>query len=255
MALAICIFCYYFTNDSNEIMKRQIDKKILFQILLAIIVCVLITITSGCRTGGVKLNPNSAGKVLQSKSPKQINEETKARREESQKFAQAKAQPTKPLDVKSSKTQPTPPTPTPPVEIKVKPNEIKAAGSATQVSPTVSPSTNINLPPAKVTGRLETISLTVLPESKGDANNGVIVTNQKSVNEMNWIQLFSLFMILFTGALILWVAYDIIKDIFNMKKQGTPMRDHLQGLKKPAKSTRASRKKAAVKKRPLKKKG
>ena len=52
-------------------MKQQIDKKLLFQILLAIAVCVLITIASGCRTGGVKLNPNSAGKIIQPKSPKQ----------------------------------------------------------------------------------------------------------------------------------------------------------------------------------------
>ena len=234
-------------------MKRQIDKKLLFQILLAIAVCVLITIAGGCRTGGVKLNPNSAGKIIQPKSPEQINKEVKAKKEEAEKFENAKPQPTKPLDLESNKPRPTPLNPAGPVEIKVEPSKIKPTGSTTQITPTISPTTNVNLPPAKVTGTLETVLLPVLPESKGDTNNGVIVTSQESVNKINWIQLFSLFMLLFTGALILWVAYDIIKDIFNMRKQGTPMRDHLESLKKPAKGTRASRKKAVAKKPATKK--
>ena len=80
-------------------MKRQIDKKLLFQILLAIAVCVLITIASGCRTGGVKLNPNSAGKIIQPKSPEQINKEVKAKREEAKKFENAKPQTIEPAKI------------------------------------------------------------------------------------------------------------------------------------------------------------
>jgi hypothetical protein len=236
-------------------MKRQIDKKLLFQILLAIAVCVLITIASGCRTGGVKLNPNSAGKIIQPKSPEQINKEVKAKREEAKKFENAKPQTIEPAKIKPVRTQPhsEPYKPTP-IEVEIKPTKVKPAGSATQIEPTVSSTADTSLPlTVETTEESETILLPILPESKGDRDSGVIVNNQESVNKINWLHLFSLFMILFTGALILWVAYDIIKDIFNMRKQGTPMRDHLESLKKPAKGTRAARKKAVAKKPAVKK--
>jgi hypothetical protein len=59
---------------------------------------------------------------------------------------------------------------------------------------------------------------------------------------------------LLLGAIGFWVVYDIIKDSIKIKKQGTPIKDHLKNLKKPAKGTRASRKKATTKKKTTRKK-
>ena len=70
----------------------------------------------------------------------------------------------------------------------------------------------------------------------------------------NWVNLFSLFVMLLVVVIALWVLYDIIKDSTQMKKQGSPIKDHLKNLKKPAKGTRASRKKATSKKKATRKK-
>ena len=73
----------------------------------------------------------------------------------------------------------------------------------------------------------------------------------------NWLSLFTFYITCFLGLIILWVIYDIIKDAIEMKKQGSPMKKHLENLKKPAKGTRAARKptkKKSTKKKSTKKK-
>jgi len=233
-------------------MKRQIDKKLLFQILLAIAVCVLITIASGCRTGGVKLNPNSAGKIIQPKSPKQINEETKAKREESPKFKPLAPIPIIPparTHTNAAKSNPVIPEPQS-AKAETKPNTIKPSIPETEFKPSVT--TEFNLPPVKISEGSTTVLIPILPESKGTNDSGKIIANEKTSPQMNWLQLFSLFMILFTGALILWIVYDLIKDSLTMKRQGTPIKDHLKNLKKPAKATRGSRKQSVAKGKPKK---
>ena len=71
---------------------------------------------------------------------------------------------------------------------------------------------------------------------------------------VNWVQLWSFYLLCFLGLVILWVIYDIIKDAVRMRKQGTPMKEHLENLKKPAKGTRKSRKKATTRKKAASKK-
>lgn len=230
-------------------MKDDIPR--LFPLWLILLI-VLLFATCGCRTGGVKLNPNSAGKIIKPKSPEQINKEAKATKEEAKKLEQAKLQPTKPVKLEPVKPRPATPTPTS-VKAEIKPSDAKASNPKVEFKPTITDATS--LPPLKVDSKSTTALIPILPESKGTNWCGTIVTCEEAPAKTNWLHLFSLFMILFTGALILWVAYDVIKDIFNMRKQGTPMKDHLDNLKKPAKGTRASRKKATAKKRPKKKKG
>jgi len=231
---------------------KDIPRFIPIWLLPLILLIILISITQcGCRTGGIKLNPNSAGKIIKPKSHEQINKEVKAKREEAERLEQAKPQPIKPVKIEPVKSRPVTPAPAS-AKAEIKPADAKASNPKTKFRPTV---TDVaNLQPTEVDSKSTTVLIPILPESKGIDNSGKIIINEKAPVEMNWLHLFSLFMILFTGALILWVAYDIIKDIFNMKKQGTPMKDHLDNLKKPAKGTKTSRKKAVSKKKVAKKK-
>ena len=107
----------------------------LFPLVLFVLIC---STQCGCKTGGVKLNPNSAGKIIKPKSPEQINKEAKAKREESQKFEQAKSPELKPVKIESVKTQPIAPKGEP-IEIKTdnKSPLPKAAGAKTKLSPTI----------------------------------------------------------------------------------------------------------------------
>ena len=82
-------------------------------------------------------------------------------------------------------------------------------------------------------------------DNKGTALE--IKTTEKQEN-FNWLNLLSFYLICLLGLVILWVIYDIIKDSIQMKKQGTPIKDHLKNLKKPAKGTRSARKAATKKK-------
>jgi len=223
----------------------------LFPLWLILLVIALF-VTCGCRTGGVKLNPNSAGKIIKPKSHEQINKEVKAKREEAKRLEQAKLQPIKPVKIEPAKIRPAPSTPAS-AKAEIKPSDVKASNPKVEFKPTVTGASSL---PVEVDTKSTTILLPILPESKGVDNSGEIVINKEAPARTNWLHLFTLFMILFTGALMLWVAYDVIKDIFDIKKRGTPMKDHLDNLKKPAKGTRASRRKAtAKKKRPPKKKG
>ncbi len=225
-------------------MKPDIPRLIPIWFLPAVLLVIVLLIQCGCKTGGVKLNPNSAGKIIQPKSPEQINKEVKAKREEAKKFEQAKPQPTKPAKIEPARTQPIPHASTP-AKAETKPNTVKPSIPETEFKPSVT--TEANLPPVKTNEGSTTVLIPILPESKGTNDSGKIIANEKTSTQMNWLQLFSLFMILFTGALILWVIYDLIKDSLMMKKQGTPIKDHLKDLKKPAKATKGARKRALKK--------
>jgi len=207
----------------------------------------------GCRTGGTWINPGSAGTIIKGKTPEQMNEEAAARRfQNAQPVQSPQVVPpparSKPKDTSAQSIEPTDVVETP-----------AAAGEVTPFSPTVS-AAPAKLPPAKIE--------TKLPPKLIEGDGGcVIVTDDPVIAgpcevapeedkavATNWVNLFSLFVLLLLGAIGLWVLYDIIKDSIQMKKQGTPIKDHLKNLKKPAKGTRASRKKATTKKKPTEKK-
>ena len=231
-----------------------------------ILLFVMLFATCGCRTGGTWINPGSAGTIITGKTPEQMNEEAKARREESEKFqnAQPVQSPqvilpparSKPKDTSAQSVEANP--------VVVNP---KPAGKKEPFTPTVS-TAPIKLPPEK-------LPPVKLPPAKTEAElpsriveGGCVITaddpqiagpceaapGEGKAVATNWVNLFSLFAILLIGAIGFWVVYDMIRDSIQMKKQGMPIKDHLKNLKKPAKGTRASRKKATTKKKTTRKK-
>jgi hypothetical protein len=259
-------------------MKNDIPR--LFPLWFILMLTLLFVMCSGCRTGGTRLNPNSAGTIIRTSD------------------VRPNFEPLPPVPIAPPVPVPIAPPVSTPVVITnaVKSNPIapelksakanpvtsnpESAGlSATPFEPTISPSPILlpeletKLPPRK----------TKLPTKIVEGDGGCVVITDNNGSEgkpegwcgtenpqvagpceaapeesqstpINSVNLFSLFVMLLLGAIGFWVIYDIIKDSIQMKKQGTPIKDHLKGLKKPAKGTRASRKKATNKKKPAKKK-
>ena len=249
-------------------MKRQIDKKLLFQILLAIAVCVLITIASGCRTGGTRLNPNSAWTIIRTSD------------------GRPNFQPLPPVPI-------APPISTPvvitntvrsnPVQIEPKSAEANPVTSNPEpagqelksFTPTVSENQTLPARLPQMEEKVKSPPTLVIEES--NENSVVVNAGELTKKSDDWcgtpqvnsgspktgvngnqpatdnlVNLLTLFIMPLLAAIGFWVLYGIIKDYIQMKKQGTPIKDHLDNLKKPAKGTRESRQKAI--KKPAKKK-
>jgi len=221
--------------------------------LLTLLLLTFSFIQYGCRTGGTWINPGSAGTIIKGKTPEQMNEEAAARRFQN-------AQPVQSPQIIFPPARSTPKDTT--VQ-SVEPTDVveapAAAGEMTPFAPTVS-ATPAKLPPVKIEPKLPPkliegdggcVIVTDNPEVAGPYE---VAPEESEATHVNWVNLFSLFVIFLLGAIGFWVLYDIIKDSIQMKKQGTPIKDHLEDLKKPAKGTRASRKKATTKKKSTKKK-
>ena len=217
--------------------------------LWLILFIVIIFAMCGCRTGGTRLNPNSAGTIIRTSDVRPN-------------FTPLPPVPIAPpvsnpiVLTNAVRSTPVLPEPSPakanPVIITPEP-----AGEATPFEPTVS-STQPTLP------ELETTKLPLPSKKAGDG--GCIIAGdiagpceaapeeEEGSLSTNWVGLFSFFMMCLLGAIGLWVIYDLITDSIQMRKKGTPIKDHLKGLKKPAKGTGASRKKATNKKKATRKK-
>ena len=237
-------------------MKDDIPR--LFPLWLILLLVILFTMC-GCRTGGTWVNPGSAGTIITGKTPEQMNEEAKARREESEKFQNAQPAKSPQITLPPARSKPAP-TVSQGVEATNVAETPEAAGKTTTLAPTISP-TPVKLPPVKT----KLPPKLVESDTKSDIESIIIVNSDELIGvpkdtengqstPINWVNLFSLFVMLLLGAIGLWVVYDIIKDSTQMKKQGSPIKDHLKNLKKPAKGTRASRKKATTKKKTTRKK-
>lgn len=219
--------------------------------LFLVVMYWLITCSTGCRTGGTWVNPKSAGTVIVPKSPEQLNKEAQAKREESEKFTQAQPEPLKPAKPQSARSTPKP-TNTGNVEAEeANPTPLVPTAPTESFSPSVTTidSTKVNVRPLPEKGDAIAIDLSGdVTESEGEKGQGGTT--------VNWLELWSFYLLCFLGLVILWMIYDVIKDAARMKKQGSPIKDHLENLKKPAKGTRKSRKKATKKKKasPRKKK-
>jgi hypothetical protein len=224
----------------------------------------------GCRTGGSWINPGSAGTIIKGKTPEQMNREAEAKRFQN-------AQPVQSPQVIFPPARGKPIVPAPQsVEATNVAGTPEAAGEATPFKPTIS-TEPVKLPPLVKLPPIETKLPTKIVEGGCVVvtdNNGATgkpdgwrcgtedpeiagpceVAPEEQSNSINWVNLFSLFTMLLLGAIGFWVVYDIIKDSIKIKKQGTPIKDHLKNLKKPAKGTRASRKKATTKKKTTRKK-
>jgi hypothetical protein len=252
-------------KQKSKCSSNKVNKTLLLQLFVVIGVGMLITCASGCKTGGKRLNPNSAGTIIRTSDPR------------------SNFQPLPPIPITPPKSTPAttsdavrsrPVLPEPksaeanPVVITPEP-----AGETEPFTPTIS-TPPVKLPPVKLPPvklppvKLPPIKAEVkLPAKliKGDSGSVVITDDDGAAGKdpqiagsheaapvkestNNWLGLFSFYIICLLGLIILWVVYDIIKDAIQMKKQGSPINDHLENLKKPAKGTRKSRKKAITRK-------
>ncbi len=227
-----------------------------------------ILVQCGCRTGGTRLNPNSAGTIIRSSD------------------IRPNFQPLPPVPITPPRSTPTVTsnavrsTPTLPEPQSVKANPVvvnpKPAGELEPFTPTISPTPAklppVKLPPVKLPPvKLPPVKAEVKSSAKLIEGDGgcVVITDDEAAGKgpqiagpceaapvkestSNWLSLFVFYVACFLGLIILWVIYDIVKDAIEMKKQGSPMKKHLENLKKPAKGTRAARK--TIKKKPTKKK-
>jgi hypothetical protein len=259
------------TEDKKMKFKRKakdgsnkVNTPLLLQLILIIAVFALITCASGCRTGGKWVNPKSAGKIIRTSD------------------VQPNFQPLPPVPIVPPVSSPVMTTnavrsnPVTPKLESAKANPVtsspKPAGEITpSFEPTVNP-TPIKLPqpetklPAKiVAGDGGCVVITddngsvVKPDGWCGTEGPKIAgpceaTPEEKQSGVNWLSLVSFYLVCLLGLIILWVIYDVIKDAIQMKKQGSPIKDHLENLKKPAKGTRGSRKRATDKKKTTKKK-
>ena len=223
--------------------------------LWLILMLLILFVMCSCRTGGSWINPGSAGTIIEGKTPEQMNEEARAKRFQNAHLPAQSPQsippPTrsKPKDTTAQSVEPTEVVETP-----------SAAGEVTPFEPTVS-TEPAKLPPVKIKTKLPpkiieggcviTTDCGYDPEIAGPCE---AAPEEDKTAATNWVNLFSLFVMLLLAVIGFWVVYDIIKDSIKMKKQGAPIKDHLENLKKPAKGTRASRKKATSKKKTTRKK-
>jgi hypothetical protein len=229
--------------------------------LLALLLSAFSFMQYGCRTGGTWINPGSSGSIIKGKTPAQMNEETAARREESETFQNAQPVPSPQVLLPPARSKPKDTT-AQSVEANPVVVDPEPAGELEPFTPTISPipaklpPVETKLSPKKIEGDggcvrpSTTDDKTTTPEIAGPYETA---PKEGSVHRSK-VELFSVFVMLLLGAIGFWVVYDIIKDSINMKKQGAPIKDHLKNLKKPAKGTRASRKKATVKKKSTKNK-
>jgi hypothetical protein len=226
----------------------------------------------GCRTGGTRLNPNSAGTVIIPQTPQEINERNNEAIElpPFEPLAPIPIVPPARKHTNAARSNPVIPEPQSAKANPVASNP-KASGASTSFSPTVSTNLLTKLPPAKakklppkiIEGDGGCVVITDNPKNPQTNNKAATETNgfllcdpmekpKEKQAGTNWLSLFTFYITCFLGLIILWVIYDIIKDAIEMKKQGSPMKKHLENLKKPAKGTRAARK--PTKKKPTKKK-
>ena len=229
---------------------------------LPVIVLIMLLLLGqcGCKTGGRTLNPNSAGKIIRTSD------------------VRPNFQPLPPIPIVPPVSDPVVITnavksnPVTPEPQSAKANPVvsnpKPAGESKSFSPTVS-TIPAKLPPVKTeklppkiiegdggcvvisdnNGKPEGWCGTKDPKIAGPCE----VAPKEKQSNVNWLSLLSFYVVCLLGLVILWVIYDIIKDSIQMKKQGSPMKDHLNNLKKPAKGTRGARK-TATKKKTTKKK-
>jgi len=231
-------------------MKEPYPRVFPIWLLPLLVLIGFILIQCGCKTGGTRLNPNSAGTIIR----------TNDVRPNFQPLPPAPTAP--PRSTPIAIPNPARSAPTLPESQSVKANPVvvnpKSAGELEPFAPTVSavptklPPAETKLPPKIIAGDggyvrpLPTDNNTTTPEIAGPRE--AAPEEEKSLSA-NWVGLFSFFMMCLLGTIGLWVVRDTIADSIQMGKQGTPIKDHLENLKKPAKGTKASRKKAITTKK------
>ena len=248
-------------------MERKLK---LIPVWLWVAVIIITVLLCGCR-GGRSLGKGSAGTVIVPQTPQEINERNAAPRPPLEPL------PPTPISIapappKNPTVTPTPPvappksvrsTPTPPESKSAEANPViinpKPAGELKPFSPTVN-TIPVKLPPVKAKE---------LP-SKLVEEGGVIITAQAknlqtddkatspapqaiSASFINWGKLISYWLFVILMIVFGWIIYDIAQGFIKEKKLQRKEKDNAKKaqeklIKKPAKGTRKSRKKAISKK-------
>jgi len=238
----------------------------LIPIWLWVAVIIITVLLCSCR-GGRSLGKGSAGTVIVPQTPQQINERN---RQPPPKIVLPPLEPLAPIPVIPPKTTPVAPrvpskavrsTPTLPESNSIEANPViinpKPAGELKPFSPTVS-TTPVKLPPVKE------------QPSKLIEEGGVIITTPEkntqtddkatspapqaiSASFINWGKLISYWLFVILMVVFGWIIYDTVMGFIKEKKLQNKENDRAKKaqeklIKKPAKATRKSRKKAISKK-------
>jgi len=204
--------------------SNGINKTLLLQLIAIVGLFMLITCSSGCRTGGKKINSNSSGIISISRSSGKWINPTRSASPPAQKL-------------KAVRTQPEPTKTTNAIARIVVP-EIKASGGGKDFTPT------IKVPPVKVEilkpdiGPVDKIklSMNVLPQSEGDDGGQVIEiisVEEKGSAATNWNALVSFYLIALVTGIFGWFVYKAYKG-----------HDKKAAVKKRAPKKRAPKKKS-----------
>jgi len=220
----------------------------LIPIWLWVTVIIIIVLLCGCR-GGRSLGSGSAGTVIVPQTPEQINERN---RQPPPKLT--KLLPTPPAvitpPIKKITIPPVKSTPVPPKSVIIKP-----------VIPVITPKEE-KLNPITPTLKVDTkVNVIKLPEkNKENDNDGVITLDPREENGfpeerpfIKWGELISYWLFVVLMVVFGWIIYDTVVSFIKEKKlqkkeNDTAKKPQEKLIKKPAKGSRKSRKKAISKK-------
>lgn len=212
----------------------------------------------GCR-GGRSLGKGSAGTIIVPQTPQQINERN---RQPPPKIVLPPLEPLAPIPIVPPKTTPVAPrvpskavrsTPTLPESNSVEANPViinpKPAGKPKPFSPTVS-TTPVKLPPAPKLIEGDGGCVIITGSEKNEATDSKATDSKSALGDVDnrWDKLIYYYLFLFIAMILGWVVYDIVQTYRLRKELGSKAQVKKKTVKKPAKGTRASRKKALSKK-------
>ncbi len=207
-------------------------------------IIIMVLLCSSCR-GGRSLGKGSAGTVIVPQTPQQINERN---RQPPPKIVLPPLEPLAPIPIIPPKTTPVAPPVAPPEAVRSTPTlpESKSA----EANPVI-----INPKPA---GELKPFSPSVSSTPvniKMNNNDGIITLDPREENGfpedkpfINWSKLTYYYLFLFIAMIFGWVVYDIVQT--HRLRSALEAKTKKKTIKKPAKGTRASRKKAISKPQP-----
>ena len=191
-------------------------------------ICFLVACV-GCKTGGTTISKHSAGKIISPKTGEQLNKESKAKREESEKFKNAKAVATPPVKLSSARSKPK------------SLGGLESAKPNTSIGIPVVPETR-NQKPESLLPLVNVLPITNNPPkpvtnnpSKGEPSDEVKTNNPKEKEmKINWLELSMYYFFVILVLIIAYLAYDTVRAISKSKKN-KPKTKKRSTKKRPAK--------------------
>ena len=212
----------------------------------------------GCR-GGRALGNGSAGTVIIPQTPQEINERNNEIIElpPFEPLAPIPIVPPARAQTNAVRSNPIIPEPQSAKANPVAPNP-KASGNPKSFSPTVSDTSTIGLPPIKTEKLTPKIvegdgGCVVITDNNGKTEPeiaGPCEAAPESKSLINWDKLTYYYLFLFIALILGWVIYDIVQTYRLRRTLENKTKTKKKAVKKPAKGTRKSRKKAISKRKP-----